>query len=168
MPGSALASAASGKSGLSGPVLDRSDAQRAQEFKYRFGQSVVFGTPVIVLQWIGRSLGGAEADRWVALFQALLAGWVVYVAATGMIAEGAMLLLARRRLPAPLAADVCAAMVALSLYLAGLPRLLGLLLGHRAAGAWPAPFAAVVLLLAGWCAVRWLQKRCPAGSPRRV
>src|SRR4051812_19198715 len=66
-------------------VLDRPEAQRLQEFRYRFGQSVVFGLPVLALQWFGRSLGGAESDRWVALLQGLLAGWVVYVAATGVL-----------------------------------------------------------------------------------
>ena len=55
-------------------VIDRPQAQRLQEFRYRFGQSVVFGLPVLALQWFGRSLGGAESERWVALLQALLAG----------------------------------------------------------------------------------------------
>src|SRR2546428_9823632 len=78
------------------PVFDRSAAQRRQEFKYRFGQSIVFGLPVIALQWFGRSLGGAEPDRWVTLFQALLAGWAVYVRATRMLGEGGLLLPVRR------------------------------------------------------------------------
>src|SRR5687768_11480461 len=69
-------------------ALDRPPHQRLLEHRYRFGQAMVFGLPVWGLQLYGRSLGGPEADRWVAVLQALLAGWVVYVAAAGMMFEG--------------------------------------------------------------------------------
>jgi cation transport ATPase len=82
-------------------LLDRPPEQRALEFKYRFGQAVVFGLPVLALQAWGMSLGGNEAERWVAVLQALLAGWVVYVAATGMVVDG-LLQLTRRRMTADL------------------------------------------------------------------
>src|SRR5438874_11380501 len=75
-------------------LLDRPLAQRLREYKYRFSQSVVFGLPVIALQYWGRALGPADAERWVSLLQALLAAWVVYVN-LGMLAEGLMRL--RRR-----------------------------------------------------------------------
>jgi hypothetical protein len=95
----------------------------------------------------------------VTLFQALLAGWVVYVGTAGMLAEGAMLLLSRRPRRRHLLADLYVALAALLLYLAGLPRLVGLLVGYRPAASWPAPFAASVLVLAVWCGFRWLTKK---------
>ena len=150
------------------PVFDRSAVQRRQEFKYRFGQSIVFGFPVIALQWFGRSLGGAESDRWVTLFQALLAGWVVYVGAMGMLAEGALLLVVRRRRPVDLLADFVVATAAVLLYLAGVPRLVGLLIGKRGALGWPAPFAGVVVLLALWSAFRWVAKKARPDDPAEL
>src|SRR3954454_63989 len=69
-------------------LLTRPAEQRAREFKYRCAQSMVFGVPVLALQWIGPRLGGTEAARWIAILQALLCGWIVYVAAAGMLFEG--------------------------------------------------------------------------------
>src|SRR3954466_3838186 len=72
-------------------LLNRPREQRVREFKYRFAQSAVFGLPVLALQRFGPALGGAESPRWVGVLQLLLAGWVVYVGAAGMLFEGALL-----------------------------------------------------------------------------
>src|SRR5271156_1761343 len=69
-------------------LLDRPRADRAREFRYRLGQAVVFGLPVIALEQFGHHLGGPESDRWVGILEALLAGWVVYVGAAGLAFEG--------------------------------------------------------------------------------
>jgi hypothetical protein len=137
-------------------LLERPEAQRLQEFRYRFGQSAVFGLPVVALQWFGRSLGGTESDLWVTLFQALLAGWVVYVAATGMLAEAALLLLTRRRPPAAGLAYALVAAAAVTGYLLSLPRLV-LLMAHRgtAGTPWPSVLHWVVIMLAVWTGMRW-------------
>src|SRR4051812_47121983 len=71
-----------------GDLLRRPASERAREYRYRFGQSLVFGLPVVILQLWGLGLGGPEAAKWVGVFQALLAGWVIYVAAAGMFFEG--------------------------------------------------------------------------------
>src|SRR5215218_9904390 len=134
-------------------LLDRPAADRCREFKYRFAQSAVFGIPVLVLHAFGRSLGGSESDRWTALFQALLAGWVVYVAAAGMLSEGLLLILARRPMPATIRADLAAASAALLAYLCGLPHLLTSILAP--ASRWPATFHLAVLILALWTGLRW-------------
>ena len=134
-------------------VLDRSPAERSREYRYRFGQSVVFGLPVVALQWFGRSLGGPEADRWVTLFQALLAGWVLYVAATGMMTEGVLILLAKRRVTLVIGLDMLVACLCTAGYVFGLALPLGLLT-HRTF-AWPATFHWWVLTLSCWSGVRW-------------
>src|SRR5687767_3056847 len=69
-------------------LLDRPVSERLRESKYRFAQSVVFGLPVLALQWFGYRLGGTEADRWIGLLQLLLAGWIMYVGAAGLLFEG--------------------------------------------------------------------------------
>src|SRR5687767_8481385 len=66
--------------------------ERIRQYKYRFAQSLVFGLPVIALELWGRALGGREADRWVLFLQALLAGWVMYVGAAGMLVGGLLAL----------------------------------------------------------------------------
>lgn len=149
-------------------MLDRSDSERLREFKYRFGQSVVFGLPVLALELAGRSLGGPEADRWVSLFQALLSGWVVYVAATGMAIEGAFAVLARRR-PSPwLLSDLVVSCASVLLYLVSALRLVPLLAGRRIAQGWPSLFAAVVVLLSTWSCLRWWVIKNSAGRPGRA
>ena len=135
------------------PVLDRPKAQRVQEFRYRFGQAVVFGLPVLALQWFGRSLGGAESGRWVALFQALLAGWVVYVAATGMLAERVLWLLGKVRAPLAVRADALVGGLCVAVYLASLGRPLGLLVSPGFG--WPSGFHWCVLTIGLWSALRW-------------
>jgi cation transport ATPase len=130
-------------------VLARPPGERTREFKYRFAQSVVFGLPVLALHWLGPALGGAEAPRWTGLFQTLLAGWVVYVAAAGMIFEGAILLTRRRLTP-----DFTVAMIAAALYVIAFAGWAMLLLRGDAPRV-PMPFHYSVILLAIWCGARW-------------
>jgi hypothetical protein len=147
-------------------ILDRPLVERCREFKYRFAQSAVFGAPVLALESFGQALGGAESDLWVSLFQALLAGWVVYVAAVGMLSEGVLLMLAGRRMPKLLLTDFAMAAVAALSYLVGLACLLGLLTGHALDGPRrPHPFSSAVILLSLWTGVRWwhLSKKNSAG-----
>ena len=96
-------------------MLARPLDQRIREYKYRFAQAVVFGLPVVALQLFGDRLGGPESGKWVALFQAILAGWVMYVGAAGMLFEGILLL--RRRITF----DFVVAVLAIGLYLASIP-----------------------------------------------
>jgi hypothetical protein len=133
-------------------LLDRPADQRRREYQYRFGQAVVFGLPVLGLEWFGRSLGGPESDRWVAILQALLTGWIVYVAAAGMLFEG-LVWLARRRL----AADLVPSALSVGLYLASLARLAAYAL-RGAAGPFPRTwFHWVVVVLIAWSGLRWWQ-----------
>ena len=140
-------------------LLHRPADQRRREYQYRFAQSVVFGLPVLALQWFGRSLGGAESGRWVATLQALLSGWVVYVGATGMLFEG-LVWLGRRRLTA----DLLPASAVVALYVLTLARLAAHALSS-APRAFPSTwFHAAVLLLMLWTGVRWWQysrRNCP-------
>ena len=131
-------------------VLARPAGERAREFKYRFAQSVVFGLPVLALHWLGPALGGAEAPRWTGLFQTLLAGWVIYVAATGMIFEGAILLARRLRITL----DFIVATVATTLYVVTVVAW-AMLLVRRDASRVPTLFHHAVILLAAWCGARW-------------
>src|SRR3954468_22807068 len=78
-------------------LIHRPLEQRLLEHNYRCAQSIVFGLPVIGLQIFGATLGVPEAARWVAIFQATLSVWVTYIAATGMISEGVVVLLRQRR-----------------------------------------------------------------------
>lgn len=106
-------------------LLDRPADQRRREYQYRFAQSAVFGLPVLALQWFGPSLGGPEADRWVALLQALLAGWVLYVGVAGMLFES-VLRLGRRQF----SADLLPSVAAVALFAIGLWRAVPLLAGE--------------------------------------
>ena len=130
-------------------LLARPDEQRRREYKYRFSQSVIFGLPVVALQLYGTRLGPADADRWVSLLQALLAGWIVYVN-LGMLAEGA-LLIARG-----LGADLLITAAALALYGYSLiSAAIGIVTGRL----WyrPLMFWACAVLLAAWTGLRWWQ-----------
>ena len=128
--------------------MTRPDEQRQREYKYRFSQSVVFGLPVVALQYIGPRLGPTDSARWVSLLQALLAGWIVYVN-LGMLFEG--LLLARRRITA----DFTVILYASLLYLASLVSALrAIVTSHR----WYAlRFHYCVMILAVWTGLRWWQ-----------
>jgi hypothetical protein len=130
-------------------VLIRPAAERVREFKYRFAQSLVFGLPVLALHWLGPALGGPEAPRWTGLFQTLLAGWVMYVAAAGMIFEGVLQLLRRK-----ITLDPVIAVIALTLYVVGVVGWTMLLVGAEAPRV-PIPFHYGVVLLAAWCGLRW-------------
>jgi cation transport ATPase len=129
-------------------LLSRPVSERAREYRFRLGQSVVFGLPVVVLQFWGSGLGGREAAKWVGIFQALLAGWVVYVSAAGMLFEGILLL------PRRVSADLICALIALAAYLLSSFRLVHILFGVTAARP---IFHAVVLILGVWSAGRWWQ-----------
>src|SRR5688572_15852315 len=133
-----------------GNLLSRPDDQRLREYKYRFSQAAVFGLPVIALQWWGHALGGAEAERWVGILQALLAGWVVYVGATGMLFEG-LIVLPRRVMP-----DLLPALLAVATYLFSVISVLHVLLDGRL---WYRPllFHASVLIIGAWTGVQWFR-----------
>ncbi|HSV14931.1 MAG TPA: hypothetical protein VLI90_11785 [Tepidisphaeraceae bacterium] len=130
-------------------LLHRPIEQRAREFKYRFAQSVVFGLPVIALQRYGASLGGPEAARWSGLLQLLLATWVIYVAAAGMLFEGLVTL--RRKF----SADLLIALAAACLYLFSVWSVARMLVNgsatHRPL------FDAAIVLLATWTGIRYAQ-----------
>ena len=126
-------------------LLARPDDQRLREYKYRFSQAVVFGLPVLALQIWGRALGGPEADRWAGILQALLAGWVVYVGAAGMVFEGLILL------PRRVIADLIPALLAYVFSLASVLHVL--FTGHL----WYRPllFHVCVIIVAVWTGWQW-------------
>jgi hypothetical protein len=138
-------------------LLNRPPEQRVREYKYRFSQSIVFGLPVVALQWCGPRLGPADAQRWVSLLQALLCGWVIYVN-LGMLFEGLITL--RQRI----GGDLVIAAAAVTLYLVSLVSALhGIFTGRL----WyPLLFHVCVMVLALWTGWRWLTlaRRRPAGS----
>jgi cation transport ATPase len=113
----------------------------------------VFGLPVLGLQWLGPRLGGGEhetADRWVPLLQALLAGWIGYVAAGGMLFDGALRLLGRRGF----SGDLFIAVVAIAAYLISLASVVGVFVRGQILFR-PLLFHVVVILLIGWSGWRW-------------
>jgi hypothetical protein len=105
-----------------------------REFRYRCAQSIIFGLPVLALQWFGPRLGGPEAPRWTAILQAMLTGWILYIAAAGMLLEG---IISRKHL-----GDTFVAVASICLYLLSLTGIVRL-------------FHGVVLLLILWTALRW-------------
>ena len=134
-------------------LVARDPAQRLREARYRFGQSLVFGLPVLALEFFGRGLGGVESHRWVGLFQALLSGWVVYVGATGPVFEGAALLLSRRR---QVTLDLLVGGAAVIVYLISAVQVVRMLLGSPPHQTW---FPVPVLLVGGWAALNWWRRR---------
>jgi hypothetical protein len=127
-------------------LLARPPQERRREYKYRFGQSVVFGLPVVALQLYGRQLGPTDSQRWVSLLQALLAGWVVYVN-LGMLFEA----LVRRRMNADfIVAATAAAINSVSLVSAAHGIVTARLL-------WPLGFHVSVIILAIYSAARWMR-----------
>ena len=97
----------------------------------------------------GPSLGPADAERWVSLLSALLAGWVLYVN-LGMLFEGLLLLVAGRRFTPDLAvATVAAALYLISIVSGAHAIVTGRLL-------WPLMFHASVIVLGGWSAWKWV------------
>jgi cation transport ATPase len=133
-------------------ALARPKDQRLREFKYRFAQSVIFGLPVIALQYFGHSLGGTpqEADRWIAILQALLCSWIVYVAAAGMLFEGIVLL------PHVLRVDFIIAVIVVLLWFFSLLSTLAIFVRAHPLD-WPRLFHWVVFILTAWCGLRWWQ-----------
>jgi cation transport ATPase len=145
-------------------LLTRPADQRRREYKYRFSQSVVFGLPVIALQYLGPMLGPRDAERWVGVLQALLTGWVIYVN-SGMIFEGVILLLGRRGVTL----DLVVMVTSLCLYAASVLSVMHIFSpGHHL---WfePLLFHAAVILLGAWNGLRWWlmasAARAPAPAP---
>jgi hypothetical protein len=129
-------------------LLARPDEQRLREYKYRFSQSVVFGVPVIALQYFGGRLGPVDSERWVSLLQSLLAGWIVYVN-LGMLFEGILLLKHR------VTADLVVAAIAVAVYLASLVSAgFGVVTSRLL---YPLLFHVCVIVLAVWTGARWWQ-----------
>ena len=84
------------------------------------------------------------------ILQALLAGWVVYVGAAGMLFEG-LILLPRRVMP-----DLFPALLAVATYLFSLVSVLHVLFtGHL----WYRPllFHVSVLVVAAWTGLQWFR-----------
>ncbi len=139
-------------------LLNRPTEQRIREYQYRFAQSAVFGLPVIVLQYLGPSLGGTESDRWVGLLQALLCGWVTYVGAAGMLFEG-LIVLSRGKLTI----ELLVALAAVGMYLFSAGSLLGVIF-HGQLFYRPLLFHVVILLIAGWTGFRWWRMSRPTSA----
>jgi len=129
-------------------ILNRPPDQRLREYKYRFAQAVVFGLPVVGLQYFGLGLGGAEAAVWVGLLQAALAGWVLYVGAAGMILEGFL------RIRSGVSAYLVAAMAYTGFYLASFLGLVVLIV-RRLPERQTFWFHWAVLILIIWCGIQW-------------
>ena len=129
-------------------LLSRPLDQRIREYKYRLAQTLIFGLPVIGLQYFGRRLGGAEAERWVGVLQAVLTGWIVYVGAAGMLFEGIILLWLRRP-----TVELLVATMAVAMFLYSAASVTGVIIRGEL---WyrPLVFHWVVIVVAGWCAAR--------------
>lgn len=130
-------------------LLSRPLEQRKREFQYRFAQSVVFGLPVIALQYVGPMLGGIseERERWIGILQLLLTGWIVYVAAAGMVFEG--ILLVRQRF----SLDLVIGLIAIGVFLYSAASV-----GHVVVDGtlwYPVRFYLAVILLILWTGFRW-------------
>ena len=130
-------------------LLARPADQRLREYKYRFGQSIVFGLPVIALQIYGRALGPADSERWVSLLQALLAGWIMYVN-LGMLFEGVVSLPVRRRI----SGEFVISAIAVALYLYSLVSASYGIVTRRLLFR-PLLFHVAVIVLALWSGWRW-------------
>lgn len=146
-------------------LLTRPAEQRTREFKYRFAQGFVFGLPVLALQWFGHALGGSpdEAARWTAVLQALLAGWVTYVAGASLVAEG--ILRYQRGLPAA-GCDFWIATAAVLVYLYSLASTLGVFMQGRPF--YSPLFHVAVATLSIWTGARWLYLARCSGSIRSI
>ena len=131
-------------------LRSRPQEQRLREYKYRCAQSIIFGIPVIALQLFGRRLGGPEAALWVAVLQAALASWIVYVGAAGMLAEGVVLLRER------VSPDFLVAVLAIVFYLGSLAALTYILCTSRAFDR-RFYFDAAVIVIAIWNGAQWIR-----------
>jgi hypothetical protein len=131
-------------------LVNRPRAVRFKEFKYRCAQSLIFGLPVLALQYFGPRLGGPEAPRWIGVLQALLSGWILYIAAAGMLLEG-LIAPSRRTLPDMLVGVVATLLYLVSLFLVLPVFLTGRPLHHALAFHW------MVVLLMFWSLIRTMQ-----------
>jgi cation transport ATPase len=131
-------------------LLHRPLQQRVREHKYRCAQSLVFGLPVIALQYLGPRLGGVESQRWIALFQAALSGWVTYIAATGMISEGIVVLLGKHRVTKDLAVGLFALALEAFSFISASHILVDGQVWYR-----PLLFHVAVMVLIAWSAIQW-------------
>lgn len=129
-------------------ILNRPASERLREYKYRFAQSMVFGLPVIALQYLGPILGGPEAGRWVGMLQTLLAGWVMYVGAMGMLVEGILL--------KKFTADALVATTAIGLYLFALSGFIPMVLTGQISGAHDV-FDWAVIVIVSWTGIQWFR-----------
>jgi cation transport ATPase len=130
-------------------LLDRPAIERVRESRYRLGQAVVFGLPVLGLQYWGPSLGGSEAARWVGIMQVLLCGWVMYVAAFGAILEGTFRLAHGR-----VGIGLLLGLIALGMYVSSLVAVLYVLFEGRI-GDVPRLFHWSIVLVIAWSAMSW-------------
>jgi cation transport ATPase len=132
-------------------LLSRPIGERQREFRYRFAQAVIFGLPVIALQYFGNSLGGEDSPRWVGLLQGLLTGWVCYVGAAGVLFEGGVVLARMRRLTID-------ALVAAGVFLIFLWSVLAWItwLVPHAPRHVPMRYHWCVAILVVWSGVRWM------------
>jgi cation transport ATPase len=133
-------------------VLDRPISERLREHKYRFAQCVVFGIPVIALHFLGPKLGGADAARWTGLLQSLLTGWIVYLGAIPLLAEGFLLIMHRQ-----FKIDVLIGHCAVVLYIIGVAGWIMTVRGRTAF--YPSAFSFCVIILVLWSGVQWLRLR---------
>jgi hypothetical protein len=134
-------------------ALERPPNERCREYRYRCAQCVVFGLPVLALEWFGPKLSGSsdEASRWVPILQAILAGWICYVGALGMLVEGLMTF--RRGVRA----DFIVATLSIGAYLYSLVSAIGVFV-HGRPFYRPLLFTFVVLALSLWNALQWWRR----------
>ena len=111
---------------------------------------MVFGIPVLALQFLGPRLSGSDSARWTGLLQSLLGGWIVYIGAVPLIAEG-FLLIAQRQFKI----DMLIALGALVLYILGVAGWIMTLRGRAAP--FPSAFSCSVVILVLWSGVQWLR-----------
>jgi hypothetical protein len=109
----------------------------------------VFGLPVIGLQYFGNQLGGPESARWITIMQIVLSGWILFVGATGMLSEGFMLLVARRKITP----DFVVALISVALFVFSCISAGVFFFGSKSP---PRFFHLVVILLAAWSGIRWI------------
>ena len=133
-------------------ILNRPLSERIREHKYRFAQCLIFGIPVLALHYLGPKLGGSDAPRWTGLLQSLLAGWILYIGAIPLLAEG-VLLMAHRQFKL----DILIALSAIVLYILGLTGWIMTLRGRAAS--FPSAFSCSVVVLVLWSGVQWLRLR---------
>jgi cation transport ATPase len=132
---------------------NRAQSEQARAHKYRFAQSLIFGLPVLALELFGEKLGGAESARWVMLFQALLAAWVMFVGAVPMIMENILAKAERRNQDIKLSSSA-SGLWAVAIYFVGIFSWVLVLRGGRRIPYTFAISVAIVIISSG---VQWLR-----------